>query len=322
MKIGLFLVLFPERELDELLPYLASKGVTAAELYVGALSDGSRHCDAELLLSDGGALKNYKKTFERHGIAISALNASGNPVHPVKEIAQMHDGALRRAFRLAERLEVDRVLAFSGCPGGCPSDRTPNWVGCPWPDEYLDILRYQWDEVLVPYWKDAVSFAKTRGIGKIGIEMHPGFCVYNPETLLKLRSLVGEEIGANLDPSHLMWQGIEAHLAAKMLSGAIHHVHIKDVRINDEVVGRTGVIDSKHYSDINNRAWVFATAGYGHSALDWKKFINALYAAGYDYVLSIEHEDSYMSRNEGFEKGVEFLKQVAVGEAPEKMWWA
>lgn len=322
MRIGIVLSLFSERKLEELLPYLVSRGVTAVELYVGALSDNKNHCDADLLLSDSAALRNYKNLFEDQGVIISAVNASGNPVHPIKEIAHKHDESLRRSMRLAQVLGVDRVLAFSGCPGGCPTDRTPNWVGCPWPDEYLEILKYQWDEVLVPYWRAVTAYAKSYGITKIGIEMHPGFCVYNPETLLKLRTLVGEEIGANIDPSHLMWQGIKAHSAVKMLSGVIYHVHIKDVRMNDDIVESTGVIDTKHYSDLSGRAWVFSTAGYGHSAIEWKKFINALYAGGYDHVLSIEHEDSYMSRDEGFEKGLEFIKSIYVKEAPEKMWWA
>ena len=322
MRIGLLSFLFSDRDLPGLLPYLKSRGVTAIELYIGPLAGKNPHCDAEALLSDKEALRNYKKLLEDHGMIISALNAGGNPIHPDPDTARVHHESLLNAFKLAETLEVDRVLAFSGCPGGAPGDKTPNWVCCPWPDEYSAILRYQWDDVLSPYWSKIAETAKSHGVDKIGLEMHPGFCVYNTETLLKLRERAGKVIGANLDPSHLFWQGIKADAAVEALGDAIFHVHMKDLRLNKRVVERTGVIDTKHYGDLKNRAWVFATVGYGRDAIEWKRFINALYTVGYDYVLSIEHEDSYANREEGFEKAVAFLESIVIKNPPDAMWWA
>jgi len=321
MKIGLFTALFHEKKLQELIPYIKNLGIDAIEIYAGH-SDNKNHCDPDLLLSDATALKEYKKMLSDNDIMISALNVSGNPIHPNEEIAKKQTLSLKRGIRLAQALEVDRIISFSGCPGGSKEDKTPNWVCCPWPDEYLAMSEYQWNDVLLPFWTEISEYASEYGINRICFEMHPGFCVYNPETLLKCRSVVGNSIGANLDPSHLIWQGITPESAVDTLGEAIYHVHIKDTRINHDVVKKNGVIDTKHYSDLKNRSWVFSTVGYGVDTTAWKRFINALYRVGYDHVLSIEHEDSYMSREEGLEKGVEFLKSVYVKETPGAMWWA
>ena len=158
---------------------------------------------------------------------------------------------------------------------------------------------------------------RAHGIKKVALEMHPGFCVYNPETLLRLREAVGPEIGANFDPSHLIWQGIDPVAGIRMLKGAIYHFHAKDTRIDPYNTARIGVLDTKHYSDIENRAWVFRTVEQ-----KWKEMVTALKTAGYDGVMSIEHEDSMMSVKEGLEKAIALLKNVLVYEQPGEMWWA
>jgi sugar phosphate isomerase/epimerase len=152
--------------------------------------------------------------------------------------------------------------------------------------------------------------------------MHPGFCVYNPETLLKLRAAVGPAIGANFDPSHLFWQGIDIPQAIHALGEALFHVHAKDTRVFQNNILKNGVLDAKHYNKLADRAWVFGTVGYGHGEGEWRAIIDALAAIGYDYVLSIEHEDALMSKEEGLEKALEFLKRVVIREKPGEMWWA
>ena len=220
----------------------------------------------------------------------------------------------QNAVLLAEKLGVDTVVTFSGCPGGSPVDRTPNWVTCPWPDDFLGILDYQWNQVLIPYWKEQAAFAQAHGIKKIAFEMHPGFCVYNPETLLKLRAAVGDIIGANFDPSHLIWQGMDPVTVIREMGDAIFHVHAKDTRIDKANTAKNGVLDTKSYADEINRSWIFRSVGYGNDALYWKDIISALRMVGYDYAISIEHEDSLMSQNEGLQKAVEMLKSVIVFE--------
>ena len=153
--------------------------------------------------------------------------------------------------------------------------------------------------------------------------MHPGFCVYNPETLLKLRQAVGDTIGANFDPSHLIWQGIDPVAAIRALGDSIYHVHAKDTKVDPYNTAKFGVLDTKHYSDEIHRSWVFRTVGYGNGLSYWRDLISNLRLVGYDRVLSIEHEDSLMSVDEGLEKAVAFLKESMIREPkPGTMSWA
>ncbi len=98
-----------------------------------------------------------------------------------------------------------------------------------------------------------------------------------------------------LDPSHLFWQQIDPVQAIRVLDKAIFYVHAKDTQIYKANLPLTGVLDTKPYSDEPHRGWVFRTCGYGHGAEWWKEFISTLRMFGYDYVLSIEHEDSLLS---------------------------
>ena len=167
------------------------------------------------------------------------------------------------------------------------------------------------------------DFVKAHHVPHIAFEMHPGFCVYNPETLLRLRNACGDAIGANIDPSHLVWQGMDPVAVARELAGCIYHVHAKDTKIDAYNVAKNGVLDTKHYSDEIHRAWVFRTVGFGHDAAFWKDFVSNLRLCGYDRVLSIEHEDSLMSLDEGLQKAVAFLRPVVMTDPkPGGMSWA
>ena len=253
---------------------------------------------------------------------MSAVACHGNPVHPNKETAARFHEEFVDAMKVAVMLGVDTIIGFSGCPGDCEESKNPNWVTCAWPPEYLDILDYQWNEVLIPYWKETTKLAAEIGIKKIAFEMHPGFCVYNPATLLKLRAAVGDMIGANVDPSHLFWQGMDPCEAIKELKGAIYHFHAKDTKIDAVNTAKNGVLDTQSYGDILNRSWVFRTVGYGHSAEVWNNIISTLKAVGYDGAISIEHEDGLMSPKEGLEKAIAFLKEAIIYENAGEMWWA
>lgn len=257
-----------------MLDYLASLGVQCIEIGTGAYP-GTGHCNPEELLASDSKCKDFLHAIRSRGLEISCLSVHGNPIHPNAQIAAEHHAAFERCVRLAERLEVDVVTTFSGCPGGAPGDSTPNWITCPWPSEYLDMLAYQWNEVVIPYWSKTVEFAKRHGVEKIALEMHPGFVVYNPETLLKLRQSAGNAIGANFDPSHLIWQGIDPSAAVRALQGAIWHVHAKDTKVQEWNSRTHGVLDTKHYSDELHRGWMFRTVGYGSSRQTWCDFLSA-----------------------------------------------
>ena len=322
MKLGVLTNLFGKMSLEEALTKFEALGIEAAEIGCGGYP-GKAHCDPKVLLNDKKALDEFKATLARHHIELSNLSAHGNPVHPDKKIAKAFHDDFIDAVLLAEKLGVDTVVTFSGCPGGSPEDKTPNWATCAWPDDFLSVLDYQWNEVLIPYWKKTAEFAKNHGVTKIAFEMHPGFCVYNPETMLRIREAVGETLGANFDPSHLIWQGIDPVAAIKALEGAIYHFHAKDTKLDKYNVAKFGVLDTKHYSDEAHRSWIFRSVGYGNGLDYWRDIISALRLVGYDKVMSIEHEDSLMTPEEGLRYAVEFLKQSIIKDPkPSTISWA
>ena len=321
MKLCVLTVPYSALSLEETLKKLSGMGVQAVELGAGGYP-GNAHLNVKELLADDNKVKEVLELTKKYNIEIAAIACHGNPVHPTKEIANDFHNQFVDAVLLAEKLSVETVITFSGCPGDSEGSKYPNWVTCPWPEDFGTILDYQWNEVLIPYWKKTAEFAKTHGVSKIALEMHPGFCVYNPETMLKLRAAVGDIMGANFDPSHLFWQGIDPVEAIRYLKGAIHHFHAKDTRIDAANTAKNGVLDNKNYGDIETRSWVFRTVGYGHSYTVWNDIISMLKAVGYDGAVSIEHEDGLMSIDEGLSKAVEFLKQVIVFENPGAMWWA
>ena len=322
MKLSVLTNLYGSLSLDEALSKLEKLGIEYVEIGCGGYP-GKAHCDPVMLLSDEKSLTKWKNTFKKHHIEVCALAVHGNPVHPDKKIAKAFHDDFCNAVLLAERIGIDTVITFSGCPGGSAEDKTPNWATCPWPDDFLGVLDYQWNEVLIPYWRETAEFAKSHGVTKIAFEMHPGFCVYNPKTLLRLREAVGDVIGANFDPSHLIWQGIDPVAAIRALKGAIYHFHAKDTKVDPYNTALNGVLDTAHYGDELNRSWIFRTVGYGNGEQYWRDMISNLRLVGYDKVMSIEHEDSLMTTDEGLAKAVAFLNRSVI-EAPKPtgMHWA
>ena len=325
MRIGLFTALFGDKSLDEVLDIVQDLGITAIELGAGAYP-GSPHLDVKKMLESKKERDALMKKISDRGLVLSAISVHGNALHPVKEIAEEHHNVFVDAVKLASALDVECVNGFSGCPGDGPRAKNPNWVTCAWPDEYRDILEWQWKRKVVPYWRKQAEFLKEHNV-KFCIEMHPGFVVYCNDTLLQLRDKVGkngEWIGANYDPSHLWWQGIDPLAALRELleEGAVYHVHAKDVRIDPKNSSLNGNLDAKSYGDITKRSWVFRSVGYGHGIEWWKDFCSLLRTYGYDSVLSIEHEDGLMSSMEGLTKAVDVLKQSVIAEPAGEMFWA
>jgi sugar phosphate isomerase/epimerase len=321
VKLGVFTVLFQQRPLPEALDLIRDAGVPMVEIGTGGYP-GTAHCRPDELLADDGKLRAFRREIEGRGLAISALSCHANPLHPRREVAREAHETFERTVQLAQRLEVTRVCLFSGCPGDSDQARFPNWVVSPWPPYYQELLDWQWQEKVIPYWRAAAAFARDHGV-RLCFEMHPGFVVYNPETLLRLRRECGDNLGANLDPSHLFWQGVDVieAIRAQGREGAIYHVHAKDTAIDPHNARVNGVLDMKPLSQVARRSWVFRTVGYGHDLLFWRDFVSALRKEGYDDVLSIEHEDALMSVEEGFRKAVRALQDVLIQEQPATPWW-
>jgi sugar phosphate isomerase/epimerase len=318
MKVGVFTALLSQLSLDDVLKKLTALGVSTVELGTGNYP-GDPHCSLSML-ADKAGLKDFKSKLADAGVSISALSCHGNPLHPNAAFAKANQEVSRKTILLAEKLGVPVVIDFSGCPGDSDRSKYPNWVTCPWPPDYLDVLAWQWDKKVTPYWTKRGKFAEDHGV-KIAIEMHPGFVAYSPETMLRLRSIAGKAVGCNYDPSHMFWQGIDPIAAIRVLGDCIFHVHAKDTQIYDRNLPATGVLDTKKYTDERNRAWIFRTVGYGHGAEWWSEFISTLRMYGYDYVLSMEHEDSLLSPEEGLTKGIRFLDSLVIKEKAAAAWW-
>jgi sugar phosphate isomerase/epimerase len=320
LKLGIFTPVFGNLSAEQMLVEVRKyEKVSAIELGTGGWP-GASHMDVDGLLANRESLHEFKSKIRDAGLIISALSCHGNPIHPLPSIAKRDDEVFRKTVDLAAALEVPTVVTFSGCPGAGPRDESPNWIIAPWPPEYLDALAWQWETKLVPYWQEAAGYAIERGL-KIALEAHPGFCVYNPETLLRLRAACGPSIGINLDPSHLFWQGIDIPVAIDSLREAIFHVHAKDIALNSSQLRKNGVLDGKSYLRMQERSWIFRSVGWGHGESEWKQIISALRLAGYDYVVSIEHEDALASVAEGLTSAVNFLSGVVLTDPPVEAWW-
>jgi sugar phosphate isomerase/epimerase len=318
MRVGVFTPLLSQLPLPVVLKKLATLHIDTVELATGNYV-GDAHCKVSML-ENPVALAEFQKILADHGTTISALSCHGNPLHPDKDRAKQDREVSRKTILLAEKLGVPMMVDFSGCPGDSPNATAPNWVTCPWPPDYLKVLDWQWTEVVAPYWIEHAKFAADHGV-EIAVEMHPGFVVYNPETMLRLRSIAGPNVGCNYDPSHLFWQNIDPIAAVRVLQDAIFHVHAKDTQLYPSNLARSGVLDTKPYTQERDRSWIFRTCGYGHGAEFWSELISTLRMFGYDYVVSIEHEDSLLSPEEGLTKAANFLNGIVIRERPGAAWW-
>ena len=315
MNLSAFSVLYKDKPLAEVLDIFRSKGITHAEVGSGGFI-GKEHCNPGRLLRNEGERDAFTSLFEEKGIPLAALSCHGNPVHPRRETAESYHTDLKETVDLASLIGVGTVITFSGCPGDSDDARYPNWPVSPFPEDFQDLLEWQWKEKLVPYWKEMGKYAEDRNV-RIALEMHGGYSVHTPATMIRMRRETGSAaLGANLDPSHMWWQGIDPAAAVRYLGreDCLYHFHAKDAMIDPVNVSYYGVTDMQSFGNAFGRGWQFRTIGYGHGLKDWADIMSVLRSVGYDGVISIEHEDSYMSVDEGLDKAVSNLKQVVMFE--------
>ncbi|MBY0349699.1 sugar phosphate isomerase/epimerase [Tabrizicola sp.] len=289
-----------------MLDHAARMGVQGVEVNTGGWSTAPHLSLAEMLRS-AEARRAFRTAFADRGLDVISLNANGNPLHPT-DPAQ--GACLRDTIRLAGELGIKTVCTMSGLPAGRDGDLMPNWVVSSWPPETQTMLRYQWEEKLLPFWTEIAALAKSCGVERIALELHGNQCVYNVPSLLRLRSMIGPVVGANLDPSHLFWMGADPLIAAEVLGDAVYHVHAKDTFLNAPVQATTSLLENGSLMDIQKRSWSYITLGFGHGEEWWRQFCYRLKMGGYDGWLSVEHEDVMLNSLEGLEKSVALLQSV------------
>lgn len=291
MKVGLVSDCLGDKTFEEFLEICNELGVDQVELGCGNWSSAP-HVGLDELLENDSERRRMQRLLEKHGVSISAFNCSGNPLAP-GDWGRREDAVTRKTFRLSELFGLETVVMMSGLPAGGPEDKFPNWVVTSWPPETQVILDYQWNQVAIPYWKEIVKVARQHGVKRLALEPHGSQLVHDVENFRRLREHTDETVGFNLDPSHLFWMGADPLSVARELGDAIYHVHVKDVRIEKPAEVNT-LLDGKGVLEFARRSWNFAIPGYGHDELWWREFFITLKMAGYDGVLSIEHEDYTM----------------------------
>ncbi|WP_380678203.1 sugar phosphate isomerase/epimerase family protein [Salinigranum sp. GCM10025319] len=322
MDIGVLTVALGGEPLPDALEYLSDIGVGAVELGCGGFV-GEDHLPRDEYLDDESAQRELLDLVDDHDLRISAISTHNNPLHPDDERAERAATEIREAVRLADQLGVDNVNTFSGLPAGGPDGSVPNWITAPWPPEHAEALEYQWEEVAIPRWSALAEHAADHDVN-IAIEMHPNMLVYEPTSMMRLREATNDHVGANFDPSHLYWQGIDVTEAIRYLGerDAIHHFHAKDTKLDEHNARVKGYLDTAPYTDEPNRSWLFRSIGYGHGEKHWKDVVSTLRMVGYEGALSIEHEDSLTSGREGLEKAVDILQRAVFETQPGEAYWA
>ena len=311
MKIGLNTDSLGALSLEATLDTAAALGLDTVEFGLGGWSSAP-HVQIGTLLADAGARDRLSSLLRDRGLAISALNASGNPLHP-GEIGPSDTKLAHDAITLAKMLGVGRVIMMSGLPGGGPDEKTPNWITSSWPLEAMEMLEWQWTERVIPFWTEIAAVAAKAGV-RLCVENHGRQCVYNPDSYFRLREAVGPSVGMNFDPSHLIWMGGDPVAAIRALGAEnIYHVHGKDTRV--ELEARVhGTLDTRHVVPVPGRTWNFVPLGHGLSRRGWLELVGALRDVGYDDVISIENEDYTLETKAAIAESVDTLR-FAIAES-------
>jgi sugar phosphate isomerase/epimerase len=315
MNLGAYTACLHNFDLPETLDILKSDGLTGAEVNAGGFIP-SPHCPVDLLIGSKTAREEYLGMFEEKGMRLAGLNTSGNPLNPLPDVGPRHAYDLKRTIELAGKLGITDIVCMSGTPGSDPSAKYPSWVVNPWDGIYLEVLEYQ-KSVVDPFWREMDQRAQDNGV-KLALELHPHNVVFTPVNFLEFAERIdAKNVGVNMDPSHLMWQGMDIVASIKLLGEHIFHVHAKDTRIFPGVASR-GVLDSSfgpvpedpakrtptgmdHYCSSwpSDPAWRFVAIGEGHNVPWWTEFLSAVAEINPEMNVNIEHEDQAYDQLEG-----------------------
>lgn len=308
MKLGLYSDSLGSLTLAQCLDFCTARGLSHIEFGTGNWSSAP-HLDLEALVGSRERRSELAGLLASRNLSLSALNCSGNPLHPGEKGERNRD-VISKTITLAALLGLDRIVTMSGCPAG-PGDSHPNWITTSWPPETTQILEWQWTEHVLPYWRETVAFARDHGV-RLAFEMHGAQCVYNVETFERLRDAHGDTVGLNFDPSHMLWMGADPVAVARRVAGSVCHVHAKDTRI-EGAARINSRLDAKRVMPVAGRSWNFVAVGLGQDAAFWACLIDELRAGGYDDVMSIENEDYSLGAEDAVSQAIACLMPLTGG---------
>ena len=310
MKLGFCAQNYSEKQLPEVCKMVADKGYEAIEI---ATYDGNGQCEAGEMLKDGNA-KKMKQMVESHGLFISALSNHADSLLIMGPWGVDTDGiykgtkeekikfgteSLVQTAQLANQLEVPVVIGFTGIENFgryFPFPYAKGWEACE--GHFVELFGPVLDKF------------KTYGV-KFAVEPHPNNLMYDLHTCKRAIELVDNHpcLGINLDPANLIYLGLYVETFIDELAGRIFHVHAKDGEIVKHNIGKGGILMQGEWGRLD-RAFRFRIPGWG--SVNWKHVITELAMIGYDYVLSYEHEDVTMSRADGVDKVMDYLKPLLI----------
>jgi sugar phosphate isomerase/epimerase len=328
MRLGAYTACLHDKPIADALAILKDLGLDSAEINSGGFLPDTHLPTADILASEQ-ARQDYLGVFAERGMTLTALNCNGNPLHPNPAVRDKHAADILRSLEVAALLGVNRVITMSGTPAASPTGTLPAWNVLPWDSAYLDVQDYQWNEVAVPFWLQVQERAAHFDV-KVAIEMHPHNIVYNPATLERLVDKTNAtHIGAELDPSHLFWQGIDPVAAVNYLGSLVYNAAAKDTRINS-AARINGVLDDRFGRVLpddpgaislggpytlsqwpKSASWDFVAVGRGHDVTWWVAFLQALKKVDPDMAVSIEHEDQELDQLEGLASAAKTLVGAA-----------
>ncbi len=314
MRIGVFSDSLPKLPRRRMLAWCAERGITDVELGVGAWGPWPRpHLDLATI-GERAERDRLAGELKEHGITLAAVNAAGNLLHPDPAKRQDAQARFRAAVDLAVAFGVKRVITMSGCPAGAGGGGLgvfPCWATSA-DDERL--FAWQLEHEVGPFWRHTSEWlARAAPEVMVCLEMHPGVTIFSTAGFQALAPYVGRNIGLNLDPSHFWWQGIDPLTVVETLGERIGWMHGKDTLLHPERIRRHGVLHFAPPSDPSQAPWHFAPVGEGRDAAAWSALLAATRRAGYDGVISIEHEDPRYDGEEGTERSIAGLKRALGG---------
>jgi sugar phosphate isomerase/epimerase len=275
MKVGMLTAPFGNDDMDTVLDFAAEAGFDSLEIRVPSV-----HCDLDNV--DYVAMQD---AVSEAGLEISSLAAYVDITNGDPAVRQANRDILSKALDAVEKLDCDCLCCMAGIPA--PGKSREQSI----------------KEDAAPFYREFAKKAADKGV-KLAME---NWFATNIRALnnweMIFNEVPAENFGLNFDPSHLAWQGIDVLAAVDKFASRIFHTHAKDVEVDQNKLAWLG--------NQEGGWWRYVIPGLGD--IDWGTYVGRLRRNGFNGVLSIEHEDGAVGREEGFEIGLGYLRLFADG---------